>query len=124
MTISTVKPCKKHGVVERYKNGACKICHYEDARKRLEIKGNKEKSRESDKKTRQKYKKEYYNKKRTYLKENKHLTEYVKKLICGKSISKKLSISYSDITKDIVDIKRLQLELNRAIKQREQQQAA
>jgi len=101
MTTLTVKPCKKHGDTEFYKNGVCKKCTYDSVKKRRESKLKSENIC-----------------RRLWAKNNKYSISMVKHSIESLTVFISGGLKKSDIPPELVEIKRLQMQLNHAIKEK------
>lgn len=167
MTTSTCqsnqpKPCKKHGVVERFKNGDCKECHKivvknwqknnvlkarNDSKKWRENNLQRKKAtdkawkeanhnkvleiqrrsyfnnREASKKACEKWRKENPEKNKDRIKKWRIDNAYADCIIKGAIQKHKYfllgGLKATDIPQELVDLKRLQMKLHHAIKQRE-----
>ncbi|MEN9755850.1 MAG: hypothetical protein RL755_37 [Pseudomonadota bacterium] len=133
MTTSTCqskqpKPCKKHGVVERNKNEKCKICAKEQGAKWKKQNPEKwEKWQKENAETLAKRNAEWqknninrvYKRIAEWRKENPFSDTMVKSLIRVHKPFVLCNLTNYDIPPELVEIKRLQMQLHRAIKQRE-----
>ncbi len=98
-TLNQASPCKIHGVVERTKNRTCKKCVAE----RLKI-------------YRRKYPEKGTAKKKKWNKNNPYSSVMVKESLKGLKTYKVNKLSFKDIPPELVEIRRLQMQLYHAIK--------
>jgi len=122
MTILMVKqlkkPCKKCGGLEADNNRGCKYCHDEKIKEWRVINKKRYNSgvNQWNKNNRDSVN-DYY---RMHRESNKFAEMFVKKAIRDLRISRLMSLSCeSDIPPELVEIKRLQMQLHHAIKERE-----
>lgn len=97
--IKQPKPCKKHGIVERYKDGRCKKCTAEKIAKYSA--NNREKLAKKVSK---------------WVKENRFADSMVKAYVSKLKPYILFDLSPTDIPPELVEIKRLQMQLHHAIK--------
>lgn len=132
------RPCKKHGIVERTKEGKCKVCVSEYAKTRYEknkdffkkraleySKRTSPRKRESRKDYLKEYRRKEENKQKfkrymvSYNEKNPYSTSTIKSSILSMRSCIKTGLKARDIPKELVDLKVLQIKLLRAIKNRE-----
>jgi len=132
MTTLMVKHCKKHGAVERNKDGVCKKCNIEKTAKyrakhrekaiETSTKWNKEnpekaaENKDNWQKKNKKYVSEIHAK---WRKENPFSDSTVKQYITKLKPYFSLDLTILDIPPELVEIKRLQMQLYHAIKTRQ-----
>jgi hypothetical protein len=97
--LKQVKPCKKHGVVERTNRGECKLC-------------NAEWSKNYKTKNKEKYNKHQ----RDYYIDNIYCLKNVKTHLKQMANGRNINLSSNDMPLELIEIKRLQMQLHHAIK--------
>ena len=117
MTILTGKPCKKCGALERNSANNCIPCQ------KLIEKNWRKRNPDKYSNAMGRWQKKNRDKVNSTVKLRKHanpyITELVKKQIASCKSFKSLFLSYSDIPIELIEIKRLQMQLHHAIKERE-----
>jgi len=117
MVKQLTKPCKKCGGLEAGTNRGCKYCHDEKIKEWRIV--NKERYNlgvnQWNKNNRDSVN-DYY---RTHRKNNMFSEMFVKKAIRDLKIFRSMLLSFDDIPPELIEIKRLQMQLHHAIKERE-----
>jgi len=120
MTTLTVKPCKKCGSTDRYeKSRACKICAKKSRDKFNSLQKNKECARNRARKWNKNNKSSRLTINNKSRKKNIFANHMVKRLLSQFKVCRCHKITYADFSPELVEIKRLQMQLHHSIKERE-----